>query len=137
MKSLLLISVSLLASLNPGPGTHRLSITLSGLASERGNVHLALYRQNDPFPSVHKSYKNKIQQAANRTVLFEDIPPGTYALAVFHDENKNGVLDKNIFGVPQEVYGFSNNARGTFSPPGFRDAAFELHAHRKISITLK
>ena len=42
---------------------------------------------------------------------FNDIPPGTYAIAVFHDENANGKLDKNFLGIPCEGYGASNNVR--------------------------
>ncbi len=38
---------------------------------------------------------------------FEDISPGTYALAVIHDENGNGKLDTNWVGIPTEGYGFS------------------------------
>jgi uncharacterized protein (DUF2141 family) len=34
---------------------------------------------------------------------FEDIPPGTYALAVVHDENMNGKLDTNWLGIPTEL----------------------------------
>jgi Uncharacterized protein conserved in bacteria (DUF2141) len=40
------------------------------------------------------------------------------------DENGNGVLDKNFFGVPVEGYGFSNDARGSMGPPAFEKAAF-------------
>ncbi|MEK8015864.1 MAG: DUF2141 domain-containing protein [Candidatus Parabeggiatoa sp.] len=49
-----------------------------------------------------------------------------YAIAAYHDANGNEKLDKNFFGIPKEGYGFSNNARGTFGPPSFEKAAFEL-----------
>jgi len=42
---------------------------------------------------------------------FEDIPPGTYALVVIHDENMNGKLDTNWVGIPKEGYGFSNDVK--------------------------
>jgi uncharacterized protein (DUF2141 family) len=38
--------------------------------------------------------------------LFSDIKPGNYAIAVIHDENRNGELDTNMFGIPKEGYGF-------------------------------
>jgi uncharacterized protein (DUF2141 family) len=31
---------------------------------------------------------------------FEDIPPGTYALTVIHDENMNGKPDTKWLGIP-------------------------------------
>ena len=56
---------------------------------------------------------------------FEDIPPGTYALAVIHDENMNGKLDTNWLGIPKEDYGFSNDAKGLFGAPSYPAASFQ------------
>ena len=55
---------------------------------------------------------------------FEDIPRGTYALAVVHDENMNGKLDTNLLGMPKEGYGFSNDAKALFGAPSFSAASF-------------
>jgi uncharacterized protein (DUF2141 family) len=66
-----------------------------------------------------------------------NLKPGTYAIAVFHDRNKNGKLDKNIFGAPTESYGFSNNARSTFSAPSFSAASFELKNYLQLKITVR
>lgn len=59
-----------------------------------------------------------------RAVCSFSVPPGDYAIAVFHDENGNGRLDTGIFGIPTEGTGASNDARGTFGPPSFADARF-------------
>jgi hypothetical protein len=55
---------------------------------------------------------------------FEDIPPGTYALALIHDENMNGKLDTNWLGVPTEGYGFSNDVKALLGVPSFSAASF-------------
>jgi uncharacterized protein (DUF2141 family) len=55
---------------------------------------------------------------------FSDIKPGKYAIAVIHDENCNGKLDTNMFGIPKEGYGFSSGAEVTMSAPSFSDAVF-------------
>ena len=68
---------------------------------------------------------------------FPELEEGKYAVAVFHDENKNGKLDKNYLGIPTEVYGFSNNARRTFSAPSFEEAEVNLKSDLTISIVLK
>ena len=57
---------------------------------------------------------------------FENLRLGTYALSLYHDENNNGMLDTNFFGIPKEPYGFSNDARGTFGPPKYTAAQFEF-----------
>ena len=54
------------------------------------------------------------------------IENGTYAVGAYHDENQNGEIDRNALGVPTEVYGFSNNVRGKFGPPGFSDTQFKM-----------
>ena len=66
---------------------------------------------------------------------FEDIPPGTYALAVIHDENMDGKLDTNWFGVPTEGYGFSNDAQGWLGAPSFSAASFTYDG-RNLELTI-
>lgn len=48
----------------------------------------------------------------------------TYALACFHEENKNGKLDTGLFGIPSEGTVASNQAKGFMGPPSFKDAKF-------------
>ena len=56
---------------------------------------------------------------------FEDIPPGTYALAIIHDENMNGKLDTNWLGIPTEGYGFSNDVKALLGVPSLSAASFQ------------
>ena len=56
---------------------------------------------------------------------FEDIPPGTYALAVIHDENMNGKIDADWLGIPKEGYGFSNDVKALLGTPSFSAASFK------------
>lgn len=53
------------------------------------------------------------------TYVYE-LPPDIYAMGIFHDVNLNNKMDDNFFGVPQEQYGFSNNASVLFGPPILR-----------------
>jgi uncharacterized protein (DUF2141 family) len=69
---------------------------------------------------------------------FADVQPGTYAIAVFHDENSNGKLDSNFIGIPREGTGASNNAKGHMGPPKFDDAAFRYAGGRlELKITIE
>ena len=65
-------------------------------------------------------------QAGETTVLVRGVPPGTWAVVAYQDENTNGELDTNLLGIPKEPYGFSRDARSKFGPPGFDDAAIEV-----------
>ena len=68
---------------------------------------------------------------------FKDLPPGTYVISAFEDSNGNSKLDKNGFGIPQEKYGFSNNARGRFGPPKYLDCKFEVADASELEIKLR
>ena len=69
-------------------------------------------------PAAHRL---TVPAAAPFELHFTGLAPGTYAIALFHDANGNGRLDTR-FGIPVEGFGFSNNPRLRFGPPGF-DAA--------------
>jgi uncharacterized protein (DUF2141 family) len=66
---------------------------------------------------------------------FLDIPPGTYALAVIHDENMDGKLGTNSVGIPTEGYGFSNDASALMGAPSFNAASF-AYSGRTLELTV-
>ncbi|MFZ1889339.1 MAG: DUF2141 domain-containing protein [Candidatus Binataceae bacterium] len=98
-----------------------------GCPNTKGLVKCAIYNSADGFPTD----RSKITQNAAGKVtgnsavcVFKGLPPGTYAIAAFQDEDGTGEMRKNMLGLPQEVYGFSNDARATLSAPSFQAAAF-------------
>ena len=109
----------------PCPGIH---VKVLNIRNSTGTVACALFKSAAGFPvEFLRSATNimviKIRDTHARCD-FEDIPPGTYALAVIHDENMNGKLDTDRLGVPKEGYGFSRDATGGLGPPAFSAAAF-------------
>ncbi len=136
----------------PSAGGGGLSITIDGLRQTRGTVLVGLYDSKGSFERAirlasEEGFLNdpdRVAGAALRAndrkraaVSFKNLTPGRYAVILFHDENGNGKLDKNFWGVPTEPYGFSNNAEGTFGPPGFDDAALTLDgSDRAVAIEL-
>ena len=126
MKRCMLIAALLVATAAQA-GELKLELYGKGLAGNQ--VRIAIYSANAPelFPSDDKFYRGVVGEAtADRlTVTVPDLPPGKYAVAAYVDNNRNGRQDKN-FGVPKEIYGFSNDARGVFGPPDFSAVAFEI-----------
>jgi len=120
-------------------GNFNLAIEIEGLPSTKGNVFIGVFDSNKDFPIFGKQLKGVVVKIQGQKVIYEfkNLAQGKYALAVYHDENKNGKLDKNVFGAPTEYYGFSNNAREIFSAPSFQDASFVLNSDKKIKILLK
>jgi uncharacterized protein (DUF2141 family) len=121
------------------PKSYSLTVQVYGFGDNTGKSFIGLYRTSDPWPEIKKQYIGKVVSITNKTatVSFDQLPTGTYAIAVFHDKNNNGILDKNLVGMPVERYGFSNNARETFSAPSFNSAAVELNADKAIGIYIK
>jgi len=108
------------------PGIH---IKILNIRNSTGTIACALFDSPEGFPiEVLRSAMNvmviKIRKMEARCD-FEDIPPGTYALAVIHDENMNGKLDSNWLGNPKEGYGFSNDAKALLGAPSFSAASFQ------------
>lgn len=103
-----------------------LSVEIAGHQAGAGKIRVALFSDSETF--LKKPYRGlEIDPAAGPvTAVFRDLPPGTYALTAFQDENGNDKLDRGRFNIPTERYGFSRDARGEGGPPDFRDAQVEL-----------
>jgi uncharacterized protein (DUF2141 family) len=116
-----------------------LIVEVKSIPNSKGNIFIGLFRPKDEFPVFGKQYIGKIIPVSGRKLSysFNELAEGKYAVAVFHDENKNGKLDKNYLGIPVEAYGFSNNARRTFSAPSFEEAEINVKSDVIISISLK
>lgn len=111
----------------PAPG-HTVELRISKVNTAEGQMMIAVYNDAAHF-LTNKTVKAVIvpvQTEGELPVLLRDLVSGEYAISVFHDVNGNGILDKNILGIPTEPYGFSNDARGRFGPPKFRDAAVRV-----------
>lgn len=107
------------------PGIH---VVILNINNSEGAVACALFEAPKGFPD--KFLRNathimmmKIKDTQARCDFF-DIEPGTYALAVIHDENMDGEIDTNWLGVPKEGYGFSAGAKASMSAPSFEEASF-------------
>ena len=90
-------------------------------------MKIALYQSAETFltDSVVIGAKAEIKHYASQ-FSFNKIERGTYAIAIFHDENDNNLLDKNFLGIPLEDYAFSNNATALIGPPSFESAKFSI-----------
>ncbi len=109
------------------PGIH---VKILNMRDSAGTMDCALFESPDGFPAefLHSATNVmiiKIRKSQARCD-FEDIPPGTYAMVVIHDENMNGKLDANWMGIPtEEATVFRTmqeawSARRPFPPPASR-----------------
>jgi uncharacterized protein (DUF2141 family) len=114
-----------------------LTLKMTNVRSDDGTLMVALFDTAEGFPKA----RTKLEQAVPAkigevSVTFTDLPPGKYAIAIYHDENGNGEMDKNFFGVPNEGYGFGNNAKGFAGAPSFEASAVEV-ADKNIETSIE
>jgi uncharacterized protein (DUF2141 family) len=125
----LLLALLLAAGDPPAPGGATLVVQVEGLKDDQGGVHAALYASEDGFPTKpEKALRHADAKIAGgrARIVFEGIPPGGYAVAVYHDENGNGRLDTGFLGIPTEGLAASNDAKGFMGPPSFEKARVEV-----------
>lgn len=114
----------------------KLEVKVDGFENNTGKLKVGLYNSEGTF--LKTVYKSLTSDIANKTatVVFTDIPKGEYAITLYHDENANGTLDRNVMGIPTEDYASSNDAKAIMGPPKYADAKFTLATNSKITIIL-
>jgi uncharacterized protein (DUF2141 family) len=120
-------AVLLLAMLATSAQATALTITVDEIRSAKGDIRLSLYASPAEWPDKSTKDHDFVTKArADRVVFRLDVPPGTYAVNGFHDENGNGKFDTSLVGLPEEGYFFSNNDRPLLLAPGFDAARFNV-----------
>jgi uncharacterized protein (DUF2141 family) len=107
-----------------------IQVEVTGLKNTKGLLGILVFSTDDGFPSDQtKAFREillPVGEGKNEHT-FTDLPYGNYAISVMHDENMNKKLDTNLFGIPKEGTGVSNNVRSAFGAPKFSDAIFILN----------
>ena len=117
-----------------------IKITITNLRNNKGHVLISLFKDGVGYPDKpEKSFKKIKASITNNKaiVLFSELPAGSYAVAMLHDENDDQKMNTNFFGLPKEGYGFSNNVMGTFGPPSLSKAQFTYKLASLTSLEIK
>jgi uncharacterized protein (DUF2141 family) len=114
-------------------------VEILDIRNSTGAVACALFEAPEGFPTKYRDSATNIMMIKVRDRQarcdFLDIPPGTYALAVIHDEDMDGKLDTDGVGLPTEGYGFSNDAIALMGAPSFGAASFAYNG-RTLELTI-
>jgi uncharacterized protein (DUF2141 family) len=118
-------TLSLSLPLNANSNSN-LTVEIVGLGNRQGQVCLNLFASSRGFPDKRE---NAVQgQCVQITdtplrVTFTNLPPKTYAVAAFWDNNSDRQLNRNFLGIPTEKFGFSSNPVIRGGPPKFQESA--------------
>jgi uncharacterized protein (DUF2141 family) len=126
-----------------------LEIEITNLINDKGQVIIMLVNNTEDFDKIsfvdeRVITKDKlviakvIKNITDKKVIlrFDDLPYGNYGIKYLHDINMIHELDFNFLHIPEERYGFSNNAHRNFMPPKFEDAIIKIDKPL-LSISLK
>lgn len=100
-----------------------------------GILRVVLYNQPDQFLSRFgwcNADSATINSNGSIDICFKNIPFGNYAAAIYLDQNKNGIVDRNIVGLPIEAFGFSNNVKAKWSIPSYTKVLFTFNHNNLI-----
>ncbi len=115
-----------------------LTVEVDRIQDVTGHMFIAVYDSEDSFMNADLAFKStKVAVTSTDFRWTCELPIGEYAVVIFHDIDDNGKLNTSGLGLPKEPYGFSNNARGLFGPPGFSQSAVSVAEDTTISITLR
>lgn len=106
-------------------------ITVTNLRNTKGVVMACMTADPDRFPRCRgdaSSHRTSVAAGENIVLRFDNVRPGTYAIALLHDENENGRADRALTMIPKEGFGFSRDAPVRLGPPDFEDAAFDVQS---------
>jgi uncharacterized protein (DUF2141 family) len=106
---------------------------IAGINSDKGKIYIQLFKGEQNYDQG-KAESALIKAAAKGTItiIFNDLAAGEYAVRFFHDEDNSGELETNLFGLPVEGYGFSNNAKPNFGPVSYSDIKFLIPANESV-----
>ena len=131
MRALTVIIVLLISFTGVAQENTVLKIDFEISRYDNGSIYVAIYDSEDTF--LKKPLKGTIVEIENgkASAIIIELEPGEYAVSSFYDKNGNGKLDTNFLGIPKEPTAMSNNAKGSFGPPKYKDAKFSISANNK------
>lgn len=106
----------------------RLIIKINNVSKDKGIIWIGLYDSADTYLIKEKSILKKIDvsQKGYHEMVIDSLPYGTYAMALFHDVNANGEMDRNLLGIPSEPYAFSKKPKSKWRLPKFDEVKFNF-----------
>lgn len=123
----------------PGPGMVQLVTQAVGVRNAKGEVAVTVYGDDSHrFLAKHgKLARARVAAAAPVTSACFWLKPGTYAVAIYHDENDDHDFNRTLFSI-KEGFGFSNDAPTTLGLPSFSAVRFMLPpSGRTMRITMR
>ena len=129
----IMVATVLLCTASPlwaGP----LSAQITEARNDRGVVRCGLFKEATTWRNEDQAWRtvDASLQSGQAQCDFGTVPPGDYAIAVFHAEHNEAKVSYGFLGKPKQGVGFSNNPSITFGAPDFAQAVFRVDTHALV-----
>jgi len=134
----LIMALLVLGSFRPPAGT--LNLEVGNVKTRKGTIWVGIYKSESSFMVKEEAIlaSFKVRDTGQIELDIAGLPYGTYALALFHDINNNGELDRNFFGIPSEPYAFSRKPKSKWRLPKFEEVKFHFsHSGQELEAPLE
>ncbi len=117
-----------------------LVLEVDNINSAVGYIWIGIYDSEQNYLIKEKGIIEgyQVSRTGKMTLDIHSLPFGSYAIALFHDENGNGKMDRNFIGIPSEPYAFSKKEKSKWRIPRFKEIQFDFsQSGQKLSTKLK
>lgn len=111
----------------PAPDKVKLTVAVGGVRSATGEVAITVYPDDKRrfLASGGKLARDRVRAASTVRACFW-LPPGGYAVAVYHDANGDRDFNRTLVGLPAEGFGFSNDPETRVGLPPLSAVRFRI-----------
>ncbi|WP_369058682.1 DUF2141 domain-containing protein [Caulobacter sp. 73W] len=122
-----------------GVGSAKLTVQVLGVRAAMGEMAVTIYPDNPKrfLAPKGKLYRVRAITTAPMTTVCFNVPPGAYAVAIYHDQNGDRDFNRSVIGMPTEGFGFSNDAPTKVGLPSFESVRFVVKDDVTIRSTLR
>ena len=126
----------LLAMLSAAASAATLTVKVENIDPRGGILHVALYDEASWPNDDAKPITDAVVPAVvpETVITLSGITPGVYGVKSYQDANRNGKFDQSWIGLPEERYGFSNDARPILSEPNFNRTKFMVWSGENVIV---
>src|SRR5262249_32109343 len=112
---LLVAAIAMSTAMADAQSAGRVGVSVSGVRNDSGSIRCGLYSSPDGFREPGHQFRGVVAPIRNgrANCSFSNIPPGTYAVAVFHAEHNETAMETGFLGKPKQGFGFSRNPSST------------------------
>lgn len=116
-----------------------LYVEIQNIQNAQGTIWIGIYDSKESFLIKEKALLKgyEVKNKGTVQVPVDHVKFGPCAVAIMHDVNGNGEMDRNWLGIPTEPYAFSKEPRSKWRLPRFREVVFDFEPqHNHLSVTL-